>query len=84
MRILSARARDVRHDRLAGRVAATIILHIETADGEEIACIRTSAAVAAAGGAPLKDRLVASAKLILAMGDRRHLPSDALARRTAA
>ena len=76
MRILSARARDIRHDRHTGRIAATIILHIDNDGWEEVVSIPTSAPVAAPGGAPLKARLIASAKLILSMSGQR-LPEAA-------
>ncbi len=66
MRILSARARQIMFDRGERRVHATIILTVEQFDGAtgEVR-VRTSAPVT--GRAPLKDRLIASAKLIHAM-----------------
>ena len=67
MRILSARARNIALDRAALRIQATVILRIATVAGEREVRVQTSAPIRAPGAAPLKDRLIASAKLILAM-----------------
>lgn len=84
MRILSARARNIRHDRFTHRIAATIVLHIDNDGWEEVVSIPTSAPVSAPGGAPLKERLIASAKLILAMDGPHHRPPEATEVRPAA
>ena len=77
MRILSARARSIRHDPLTRRVAAVIVLHIENDGLEEVVSIPSSAPVSAPGCAPLKERLIAAAKLALAMSGPRHRPAEA-------
>lgn len=68
MRILSARATTIRVNRAAARVEAVVVLLVEPGDGpvREIR-VPTSAPIVATGAARLKDRLIASAKLILTM-----------------
>ena len=72
MRILSARVTTIRVNRVSARVEAVVVLLAESGGGvtREIR-VPTSAPITAAitepGAAPLKDRLIASAKLILAM-----------------
>lgn len=68
MRILSARAREIVLNRAQRRIEATVILRVAAAGGEHEVRVRTAAPIRAAGGAPLKERLIASAKLIVAMG----------------
>ena len=81
MRILSARAREIAHDRASHRIQATVILLIESDGQEQEVRVRTSAPIASPGGASLKDRLIASAKLILAMrADKHSLPEAELVR----
>ena len=78
MRILSARVRNIRHDRFACRIEATVVLHVESDGWAEVVSIPTSAPVSAPGGAPLKERLIASAKLILTMSSpRQRSPEEA-------
>lgn len=79
MRILSARAREIALDRARKRVLSTVILLIEHQDGrQDEVRIRTSAPIRSTGAAPLRDRLIASAKLILAMsGPSSHRPPEA-------
>jgi hypothetical protein len=84
MRILSTRARDISHDRFTGRVAATVILRLDRDGAEEEVHIRTSAPVHAPGGATLKERLFASAKLRLALSHPAFAASEAEAARPAA
>lgn len=84
MRILSARARTIRHDPVTRRVSAVIVLHIDSGGQEEVVSIPASAPVSAPGCAPLKDRLIAAAKLALAMSGPRHRPADAAEARPAA
>lgn len=84
MRILSARARTIRHDPVTRRVSAVIVLHIDSDGREEVVSIPASAPVSAPGCAPLKDRLIAAAKLALAMSGPRHRPADAAEARPAA
>lgn len=68
MRILSARASDIRVDRLRHRVEAVISLRLDLGGGKfSEARIPTCAPISSSGGAPLKARLIASAKLILAL-----------------
>ena len=68
MRILSARVTTIRVNRASARIEAVVVLLVETNGGvaREMR-IPTSAPITAPGAAPLKDRLIASAKLILAM-----------------
>lgn len=72
MRILSARVTTIRVNRVSARVEAVVVLLAESGGGvtREIR-VPTSAPITAPitepGAAPLKDRLIASAKLILAM-----------------
>lgn len=68
MRILCARPREIALDRARRRVLSTVILLIEHENGSrEDVRIRTSAPIASPGAVPLRDRLIASAKLIFAM-----------------
>ncbi len=67
MRILTARARNIALDRYARRISATVHLVVSLDGVERTVAVRTSAPVHAPGGARLKDRLIASAKLMLAM-----------------
>jgi hypothetical protein len=68
MRILSARATEIRVERVYRRVDAVIVLRLDLGDGESRDLrVPTSAPITSSGGAPLKERLIASAKLILAM-----------------
>ena len=67
MRILTARVRDITIDRGRRRMSATIHLVVVVDDVERAVAVRTSAPIQAPGGARLKDRLIASAKLMLAM-----------------
>lgn len=75
MRILSARVREISVDRIGRRVNATVILQLEhrSGEGREVR-VSASAAITAPGGVPLKDRLIASAKLHLAMGGGAPVP----------
>ena len=68
MRILSARVTSIRVNRAAARVEAVVVLRIEAAD-DPVREIRVpaSAPIIATGAARLKDRLIASAKLIVTM-----------------
>lgn len=84
MRILSARARQISHDRLTGRVSATIVLRLDRDGAEEEVHVRASAPVLAPGGAPLRDRLFAAAKLRLALSDPAFTASEAEVARPAA
>ena len=80
MRILSARVSRVHHNRTTGKVDAVVTLLIrEPARSDDYRVIvRTSAAVHAPGGAALRDRLAASAKLIFSTcPDIRHPQSFA-------
>ncbi|MEZ5733196.1 MAG: hypothetical protein R3D97_12860 [Paracoccaceae bacterium] len=68
MRVLSARVRHARLNRQTGRVEAIVVLLLrpdEAADHQVV--VRTSAPVQAAGAAPLRQRLAASAKLLAAV-----------------
>ncbi len=67
MRILSARVRNIVVDRNSRRVSATVHLHASLGGQDRTISIATSAPITTPGGAPLKDRLIASAKLIFAM-----------------
>jgi len=68
MRILSARATTIRVIRAARSVEAVIVLRLDLGDGKAVDHrVPVSAPIAAPGAAPLKERLIASAKLILAM-----------------
>jgi hypothetical protein len=84
MRILSARAREIAHDRAAQRIQATVILFVENDGRQQEVRVRTSAPIHSPGGAPLKERLIASAKLILAMQADAHRPDEAEVVRPAA
>ncbi len=66
MRILSARLTQIRHNRATRRIEAVAVLCLERDGLEEVMKIRTSAPVRAPGAAPLKERLIAAAKLIAA------------------
>lgn len=68
MRILSARVTTIRVNHASARVEAVVVLLVEPSGGvaREIR-VPISAPIIAPGAAPLKDRLIASAKLILAM-----------------
>lgn len=84
MRILSARAREITHDRTLQRIQATVILLVESDGTEREVRVHTSAPIASLGGATLKERLIASAKLILAMRlDDHCLPEAELVRSAA-
>ena len=77
MRVLSARIRDVALDKYARRVTATV--HLSLLVGGEMRCVavRTSAPITAPGAARLKDRLIAAAKLMVAMRQDMALVPDA-------
>lgn len=78
MRILSARARNIAVDRLNRQIQSTVILLLEYPDGRrEERRVHTSAPISAPGGAPLRDRLIASAKLILMMSGAHCHPPEA-------
>lgn len=77
MRILTARARDIVLHSAARRIEATVILMIAAGGEEREVRVRTAAPIRAPGGAPLKDRLIASAKLILAMRSEGALLAEA-------
>ncbi|MCY1128664.1 hypothetical protein OU426_17540 [Frigidibacter sp. RF13] len=77
MRILSARATEVAHDRATQMIAATIVIRIEVGEAAAEHRVRVAAPVIAQGGAPLKERLVAVAKLTLAMDGRTPRPPEA-------
>jgi hypothetical protein len=77
MRILSTRVTQVTHDRATHLIAATIVIRIEAGRGEAEHRVRVMAPVIAPGGAPLKERLVAAAKLALAMDGRMPGPPEA-------
>lgn len=66
MRILSSRIRELSLDRAAGRIDATVILTLPGPQGWHEVRVRTSAPLRVAGAAPLRERLTASAKLLLA------------------
>lgn len=83
MRILSARAREIVLNRARRRIEATVILRVSAAGGEREVRVRTAAPIRA-GAAPLKERLIASAKLILAMGSGGAALPEAEVIRTAA
>lgn len=75
MRILSSRIRSISIDRASHRLSATVHLLVTLGGQEHAVAIRTSAPITAPGGAPLKDRLTASAKLVFAMqSDETTLP----------
>ncbi len=85
MRILSARATAIRVNRALARVEAVIVLRIESAGAEPCELrVPTSAPIVAPGAAPLKERLIASAKLILAMSTAAGAVDDAQTTRSAA
>lgn len=69
MRILSARVLRARHLRELGRVEAMVMLLVKPeGQGQPYeARILTSAPARAPGAAPLRDRLLASAKLLHAL-----------------
>lgn len=74
MRILSARVIRARRLRDYGRVEAVVLLLVK-AEGQPVpyeARILTSAPARAPGAAPLRDRLLASAKLLHAMEPRQN------------
>lgn len=77
MRVLSARIRDVALDKNARRVTAAV--HLSLLVGGEMLCVavRTSAPTTAPGAARLKDRLIAAAKLMVAMRQDMALVPDA-------
>ncbi|WP_284165773.1 hypothetical protein [Frigidibacter sp. SD6-1] len=77
MRILSTRATEVMHDRTTRMISATIVIRLELGEATAERRVRVMAPVIAAGGAPLKDRLVAAAKLALAMDGRMPRPPEA-------
>ncbi|MGB7268608.1 MAG: hypothetical protein WBC90_03675 [Albidovulum sp.] len=85
MRILSARATQIQIDRLRRRIDAVIVLRVDQGNGD-VSDLRvpTSAPIIAKGAAPLKERLVASAKLMLAMSPRTAVVEDAVVIRPAA
>lgn len=66
MRILSARIRDIATDRARRRVQATVILRLADPAGDREVRVRTAAPLAGPGAAPLRARLIASAKLLVA------------------
>lgn len=75
MRILSSRIRSISVDRTTRRLSATVHLRVRLGGQDRSIAIRTSAPISAPGSAPLKDRLIASAKLIFAMqSDETTLP----------
>ena len=85
MRILSARITGVRVNRAAARVEAVVVLLVEQGgDAARELRVPTSAPIAAPGAAPLKERLIASAKLILAMSADAGPVDDAETNRNAA
>ena len=68
MRILSARITGVRVNRILRRIDAVVVLRVGQTGGIDLHCrVPTSAPITAPGAAPLKTRLIASAKLIFAM-----------------
>lgn len=85
MRILSARVTAIRVNRAAARVEAVVVLRVEPGDdsAREIR-VPTSAPIVATGAAPLKDRLIVSAKLILTMSTDAGVVEEADTNRDAA
>lgn len=84
MRVLSARVRGVAVDRSSHRVSATVHLVLLVNGAERAVAVRTSAPISAPGAARLKDRLIAAAKLMVAMqADEAVLPDAMLADRAA-
>lgn len=84
MRVLSARIRDVTVDKTERRVAATVHLLLCIDGKEHSVAVPTSAPITAPGAAPLKDRLIAAAKLMTAIrADEALLPDATLADRAA-
>ena len=68
MRILSARATAIRVNRALRHIEAVIVLRLDQGGGDARDLrVPVSAPILAPGAAPLKARLIASAKLILAM-----------------
>ena len=89
MRILSARITGVRVNRASARIEAVVVLRVEqNGDAARELRVPTSAPIVAAGvapgAAPLKERLIASAKLILAMSADAGAVDDAETNRNAA
>jgi hypothetical protein len=85
MRILSARVSGTRVLRDAARVETVVVLTVDHGPaGLSNVCVPVSAPIVAPGGARLKQRLIASAKLIFAMAaDDTALPEAEVARRAA-
>lgn len=78
MRVLSARIRDIAVDRATQKVAATVHLVLLIDGVERKVALRTSAPITTPGAARLKDRLIAAAKLTVAIRADDHLLPDAL------
>lgn len=84
MRVLSARIRDISIDKAARRLTASVHLLLWIGGEEHSVAVRTSAPITAPGAAPLKSRLIAAAKLMVAMrADEGLLPDALLADRAA-
>lgn len=78
MRVLSARIRDVAVDRGTRRVAATVHLVLLIDGVEHKIALRTSAPITTPAATRLKDRLIAAAKLMVAIRADDHLLPDAM------
>ncbi len=78
MRVLSARIRDIAVDRSTRRVAATVHLVLLIKGVERRVALRTSAPITTPGAARLKHRLIAAAKLMVAMRVDEELLPDAM------
>ena len=78
MRVLSARVRGVAVDRSSHRVSATVHLVLLVNGVERAVAVRTTAPIIAPGAARLKDRLIAAAKLMMAMQSEETLLPDAV------
>ncbi|HQY44565.1 MAG TPA: hypothetical protein PK450_10340 [Paracoccaceae bacterium] len=78
MRVLSARIRNITIDKAARRVTASVHLLLWIGGEEYSVAVHTSAPITAPGAAPLKSRLIAAAKLMVAMRAEDGLLPDAL------
>ena len=75
MQCQSARIRSARLNRLSERIEATVALRFSDRDGEVL--VPVSAPYDTAGAIPLRQRLIASAKLVcLASGRWENTPTD--------
>ncbi len=77
MRILSARITRARRVRATGRVEAIVALTVDAGGGHVRAHLHIAARAAAPGAPPLRERLLAAAKLKFAVENmRRPAPRD--------